>query len=364
MPIPIELRRKVEEALKLIEEGRESYESIARRFGIGKATVFRWHIEGLSKEVEQRTKALVELEGKLKALRSEYETIEAKYKEKREALENDYEKRHEELEGAIEKLKQDAEAVKAFFENQGLSWEEGVAIVKNIASLREELKTLKSEIPKLKSEASNWQTRVNGARLALHHLEKEEKRLREAVSNMRLGYLSYMNWFKAEAPKLEQYKSQLQESIKTLEGQALSVREEIDKLQKERAEASASLRAVEAEKENIKGKIGRLRTEVEGLTERMIRDAEERRAKILNEVEGLQREKEKLKAEKDFLEHAIKDMLKQLQHAKENRKVKWQIQAQKDNASPLQSLIERLPTLPLLRMRQTRGTRTISTNSN
>lgn len=38
---------------------------------------------------------------------------------------------------------------------------------------------------------------------------------------------------------------------------------------------------VEAEKEKIEGEIEELRREVEGLTQRMIKDAEEKRTKIL-----------------------------------------------------------------------------------
>jgi hypothetical protein len=68
-------------------------------------------------------------------------------------------------------------------------------------------------------------------------------------------------------------------------------------------------------------------------------------------------------AEKDFLEHAIRNMLKPLQQARESQKTSW-LPSYIGSGSQLASPMESLPKLPPISTQKTRKMRTISTNSN
>ncbi|MEM1540934.1 MAG: hypothetical protein QXW82_07570 [Candidatus Bathyarchaeia archaeon] len=267
----------------------------------------------------------------------EFNTLKNKYEQQHRVLTEEYKKRKAILEGEIERLKRDSEAIRAAFERQGLSWDEGVAIVAEIASLREESERLKGEASMLKMEASRSQNKISQLKLNIQRLLEAEQKLQKSVSNLRWKCSSYMEWFKTEAPKLEQYKSQLQQSIKTLEDQKLKLTEEIAKLQQLKAQSQVSLKALEDEKARAVQEIDKLKSEVEDLAQRIVADAEEKRKRILHEIESLEKEREKIRAEKDLLECAVRDSLRQLQQARSN-----QTQAHK---TPLENLIQGLPAL-------------------
>ncbi|MEM2614178.1 MAG: hypothetical protein QXO15_08145 [Nitrososphaerota archaeon] len=88
--------------------------------------------------------------------------------------------------------------------------------------------------------------------------------------------------------------------------------EEIARLQKAKTNLQASLKALEDEKARLMREIDELKSEAEGLVQRIIVDAEEKRKRILHEIESLEKEREKIRAEKDLLECAVRYILRQL----------------------------------------------------
>ncbi|MEM3566838.1 MAG: hypothetical protein QXK18_08245, partial [Candidatus Bathyarchaeia archaeon] len=324
------------------------------KLGVPKSTLQRWYAKRLERRIEERRKTLADLEQKISKLQMEFNTLKNKYEQKHRVLTEEYRARKAKLEGEIERLKRDSEAIRAAFERQGISWNEGLAIVANTSSLRNEQEKLKGEISKLKMEASSCQNMLNQVKLNIQRLQEDELKLKKAVSTMRATYRSYTNWFKTEAPKLEQCKSQLQQSIKALENQKLKITKEIAELQQVKAQSQSSLKALEAEKAKAVEEIAKLKREVEGLTKRIIADTEEKRAKILRETERLEKDVEKLRAEKELLEQAVKQSLKQLQHSRNNQKADALSQAHKSSESPVETLLKRVPTVTPPYKKQTR----------
>jgi len=64
----------------------------------------------------------------------EFSALKDEYEERIRVLEEEYNKRRKRLEGEIEKLKRDYEIIKASFERQGISWDEGFVIVADVVS--------------------------------------------------------------------------------------------------------------------------------------------------------------------------------------------------------------------------------------
>ncbi|MEM0488746.1 MAG: hypothetical protein QW707_06040 [Candidatus Bathyarchaeia archaeon] len=298
-------QEELEEAFRLLDEGKASFRDLESKLGISKSTLQRWYAKRLERIIEERRRALADLEEKFSRLQMEYSTLKNKYEEESRVLEEEYSKKRKSLEGEIGRLKKDYEIVKASFERQGISWDEGIAIVAEIASLREERERLKGEV-------SRCQNMLNQIKLDIQMFLEEDQRLQRSVSSLRWAYSSYMEWFKREAPKLEQCKSQLQQSIKKLEDQKLKLTEEIAGLQRAKANLQASLKALEDERARLMREIDELESEAEDLAQRIVADAEERRKRILHEIEYLEKEREKIRAEKDLLECAVKYILRQL----------------------------------------------------
>lgn len=338
-------QEELEKAFRLLDEGKASLRDLESRLGVPKSTLQRWYAKRLAKRIEERRKTLADLEQKISKLQMEFNTLKNKYEQQHRVLMEDYRRTRANLEGEIEGLKRDSEAIRAAFERQGISWDEGLAIVANIASLRDEREYLKGEISRLKMEASSCQNRLNRVKSNFQRLQEDEFKLQKAVSTIRATYRSYTKWFKTEAPKLEQHKSQLQKWIKALEDDKVRLTEEIAKLQKEKADSQASLKALEDEKARVMREIAKLKREIEGLTKRIVADAEEKRAKILREIELLEKDREKLRAEKEFLEHAVKNSLKQLQKSRNSQRTDAQSQAHETSESPVESLLKRFPTV-------------------
>jgi len=64
----------------------------------------------------------------------EFSALKDEYEERIRVLEEEYNKRRKSLEGEIERPKRDHEIIKASFEKQSISWDEGLVIVANVVS--------------------------------------------------------------------------------------------------------------------------------------------------------------------------------------------------------------------------------------
>ncbi|MEM4862989.1 MAG: hypothetical protein QW706_07435 [Candidatus Nezhaarchaeales archaeon] len=333
-------REELEEAFKLLDEGKTSFRDLESKLGVPKSTLHKWYLKRLERRIEERRRELADLEQKVSKLQMEFNTLKERYEQQHRALTEEYRKRRAELEGEIERLRRDSEAIRAAFERQGISWDEGVAIVVNVASLKEENEKLRAENEKLRAEASRLQ-------LLNKELKDYYEVLYREVVRIQSIYNSWVYWRQNELPKLEKAKSQLQQSIKALEDQKLKLTEEIDELQRAKAQLQASLNALKDEMvrtmreiDKRKSEIDEYKREVEDYAQRITADAEEKRRRILQEVESLRREVEKLRAERDFLEHAIRNVLKQSQRLRREQEVVPQ-----SRKTPLEGLLERLPIL-------------------
>ena len=127
-------QKRIEEAFRLLEGGKESFRSLEAKLGIPKSTLQRWYSLWLEKRVEERKKVIAELEQRISELRKELNELENKKKN---------------LEGGIEELKK-------VFERQGIPLEEGMKMLREVKDLREERNLLEDSIAKLKRETSEW----------------------------------------------------------------------------------------------------------------------------------------------------------------------------------------------------------------
>ena len=132
-------QKRIEEAFRLLEVGKESFRSLEAKLGIPKSTLQRWYSLWLEKRVEERKKVIAELEQRISELRKELNELENKKKN---------------LEGGIEELKK-------VFERQGIPLEEGMKMLREVKDLREEMNLLEDSIAKLKREASEWGEELN-----------------------------------------------------------------------------------------------------------------------------------------------------------------------------------------------------------
>lgn len=365
MPVPIAIKDKVQEALKLIDVHRESYSTLAKRFGVGKATVYRWHIDRLSNEIEARKREMVELEGKLKVLHSDFASIEGKYRKKTKVLDEEYKKKKSVLEGEIEKLKRETEAIKACFKARGLSWEQGIAIVKGVSDLTEEAVNLQNKVSELKTQFSSWSAKANRMLTRVGELTREREDLQGAVR-------TYTKWLGTEGPRIEGYKARLEGSVIRLENQKRGLQLDVNRIKQ-------SMKQLQLEEEGKRKEIKRLETakhetvlavekeikrgtgEKEKLVrqakecikkaneraEKIVADAKREKACILREVQGLRKEKEKLQAEQALIETAVKMKVEEF---KEARKRLEEEEAERETGEdmrtgPVGNLLSHIPKL-------------------
>lgn len=377
MPVSIDLRGKVEKATRMIGAG-ESYASVAKHFGVGKATVYRWHIDRLTRELEKRRREIAELEGRSKVLRSDFDSFEGKYRKKKQVLEEEYKKRKSVLDGEIGKLRKEAEAVKASFEARDLGWEEGVGLLKQVRDLGAERESLRGEIAKLKADVSNWEGEATQARSTLLQLKMQLSSLRDVVKEKERELNYFMNQIRAAESnlyKIKDEKRKLSETVKTFK-EIIFVHE----LKKQKAWTQGEVKRLTGELEQLRLNIEQLRGNKEGLTEevkrlkaesgklrrekeerlkkakelaeviiedaeqqkkRLLAGAEEEKRKILGEIEELRKQTEKLEATKKFVETAGRMKIEELKEARRTSEVE---EAEQD-AEPLRLYIPKLPPL-------------------
>lgn len=305
--------KKLEEAFRLLDGGKESFRSLEAKLGVSKSTLQRWYISWLDKRVEERKRILAEVEGKISKLTLEFNKLERKYDEKNRILEENCRKKKAVLEEEIAKLKREAETIKATFERQNLSWEEGMNMLKDALSLRD-------MVARLRDEATCLEGLVKQTRLSQSELEKRRENLGKVVSALSSTYLSYMNWLQTQAPRLEQLKRQLSNDIKglnmqktELENEISKLKEELKKLKQEEEARKALILALADEEARVKTETDRLINEAEELANRIVKNAKSEEEKARGEVEKLRKEKEKLETEMELAQTALKAKLKELQ---------------------------------------------------
>ncbi|MEM4645710.1 MAG: hypothetical protein QW421_06145 [Archaeoglobaceae archaeon] len=325
-------REKLEEAFRLLDEGKASYRDLESRLGIPKSTLQRWYAKRLEKIIEERKKELIDLEQKISKLQMEFSSLKKKYEEKIRVLEEEYSKKRKSL-----------EEIKALFEKQGISLDEGLKILSSVVSLKKEHEILRDKVEKLKNEASSRENRIKILRNDEMMYYGIISRLQAEISRLQAEYNSWVYWWRNELPELEKTKSQLQNSIKMLEDKKLGLMAEIDVLENTKAKLQKSIKALEDEKAKLMIEIDerkkeaenhakKIRKEAEDYAEKTRKEAEDYAEKIRkevedhvrriiadakNEIESLKREGEKLRAEKELLESAIRCLARRIHMLRE-----------------------------------------------
>jgi len=244
-------QKRIEEAFRLLEAGKESFRSLEAKLGVPKSTLQRWYTMWLEKRIEERRKALTEIEGKISKLSSELSELESRFNRKRGLLEEKYKAEKASLEKEISALKREAAKVKSVFEAQGFTFEEGLKILGEVKSLRDEKESLKGQIAKLRAEIPSLESHVKHARLTVLQLEKGRESLQNAISSLSLTYRGYLWWLQSEKPKIEQQKTQLENTIKSLKEHKARLESEITMLQTEMGELMKNVKELEEAKKAL-----------------------------------------------------------------------------------------------------------------
>ena len=153
---------KAEEAFKLLDSG-EPFRKVASKLGVPKSTLYYWY----RLWIEERVKELKEEKAKL-----EREILELK--DKKASLEDEIKQREKEIEN-----------IKAIFRAQGLSWEEGMALIKQIRDLRKEKERLEKENKRLEEEVEEKAAEVGRLASECYHLRSELDNLKRAYAQLR-----------------------------------------------------------------------------------------------------------------------------------------------------------------------------------
>jgi len=313
MPIPINLREEIDKATKLIEEGKESYGGASKRLGVGKATVYRRHIRLLTDEVTQLQRRKGKVQAELRGFEKSYGDLEAKYKEKRVNLEGAYKERRAHLEGAhqklkltlkreIETLKREKATIKRLLQAHGLSWDEGIQILKDIRDLRDERKLLKGGIAKRRAELSNREKEAKDSRSTVLQLKAQLSNLRRIIKreegrfHILLGRISsaqdelyaidYEKWDLRETVKAyEERKTLLEATVKKLTEDLRQLRVNVEELMDQAEMLTEKAKKLKAEKERLESEREEQIKKAKEVGERIVADAKTEAKKILADAE-------------------------------------------------------------------------------
>ena len=391
MPVSMDVRKKIEEDLRLIESGEQSYGSLAERYGVSKSTIFRIHIKKLKRLAEKVKEELKALEHAKKKLQTDFEALEEKYQKKNEELQQQHQQRKQKLEVEVKKLRQEKAMIKEVLEAQGLSWEEASEIVRHILNLRGEKGRLQNRVSELETEVSNWNAKTHQAQSAFlrlddrlsnlrevlakeekefHHLldqkicaEKdlciirdEERKLSETVKTFKgiifvHGLEKQKAWTQGEVKRLAGELEQLRLNIEQLRGNKEGLTEEVKRLKAESDKLQTeNEKRIKKAKEHAASIIGdaeqqkkKLLAEAEQERKEIIKGADEENRRLLEENEAVRKQTGRLKAERDLVEVAIKEKLQELREARKTSEVE---EAEHEDAG---LLVSRLPKLPPLK---------------
>jgi DNA repair exonuclease SbcCD ATPase subunit len=103
--------REWAEAFRRLDRGESSYESEAKRLGVGKGTVYRHHMEELQRMVNGERSELSRVSEELSKAKQRLAMLEAEYKQKRQALEQNLQIRVKELSSKLQALEEEKKRV-------------------------------------------------------------------------------------------------------------------------------------------------------------------------------------------------------------------------------------------------------------
>lgn len=217
MPVPMDVRKKIEEDLRLIESGKQSYGSLAERYGLSKSTVFRMHIKKLKRLVEKAKEELKTLKQEKQKLQGDFEGLEEGYQRKNSQLNKRHEEKKERLEGEIRKLRQERKGVKEAFENLGLDWDEGIRILKEVSDLRFERVKVQKELEGYRQLIENKKRELDETERTVKRLRAVERKEQQTVKKLSEQHSAYLSWLQLEAPILEERRRELKAEVDGLE---------------------------------------------------------------------------------------------------------------------------------------------------
>ena len=288
MSVPMDLRRKIEEDTALIEAGEETYRGLAKRYkgyNVKETDVYRIHQEKIQKM-------------KVEGAKEELKALE----EKKERLERE-----------INELTREKREVKAAFEDQGLSWQEGVQTLKEVTYLRLGLKRLEGEEAATKARLKREKGKLATTRRGISNLESRKTRLQREINGLIITYRWYRNWYETEAPRLDDRRSTLLTSIYHLEkkeeelkGRLHMLKAEVKRRNGQEKEAKRRISKLGSQEkewkqriENLKSDYGKRREELQKECEKMVEESR-KQAKMI--VESAEQKRDKMEKEKGILE--------------------------------------------------------------
>lgn len=297
-------------------------------------------------------------------------------------LEEDRRKKREEIEKEIQGLKREREKVKAMFEDQGLTWNEGVKMLKDIADLRGELEKLKGEKAAAKDRLEQERENVETTRCQVSSVRRRKLRLEAEVFELSRIYQRYRDWYNREAPQMDEYESTLLRSVHRLEEQKRELEETNSQIQERSQRLKDEVKQLKVEiwekerkvkeleeaekktKEILKGEIEEGRRKLRKYKQEKRREIEETREKVKEIVEKGEEEKERLRRsriEREKIERALRWLRPTLNSKQEElnkavRRLKELEEAIEEREKKLEELIRtpiRLPKLPPLPKEET-----------
>ncbi len=243
-------------------------------------------------------------------------------------------------------LEQKISSIKDVFSAQGLTWKEGLTIVKNV-------KDLKSEVELLTNTLGAFQFDVEEAEKKIADIENKRGQLKASINafekaniELRKKHTFYSTWMQYEAPQIWQHQTELENNMKKLKTQLEQLNEEkvsMDEQKKifgqQELKLSKNITDLEFLKEDLTKKCEDMvataksqkaafdvagQESLENAKERakgIVMAAEDKKIKILAgitaEKDELQKKAEILKAENELLEGAGSLILNELRAERE-----------------------------------------------
>jgi chromosome segregation ATPase len=228
------------------------------------------------KDFEQKLAKIAELESNYEMnktrLEGSFQKLKAKMKREIEGLEQE-----------IKRLKKEEGEIKGFLEAQGLSWNEGIQILKDVKDLRDEQNSLQSKIAKHTLELSNWEKEEKRSRSTIYELKTQISNLRRTMEREEEGFHNLLDQILSAQDRLhaiEERKRELEELVKGY-GDIIIVHE-----QKER------IASLQAEIQSLTEETTRLKANVEYLIRSVNRLKDERETLQSTNEEQIKKVKE------------------------------------------------------------------------
>ena len=316
------MKKQIQESLKLVDSGDTSYGEIAKQFNVGKASVYRFHVEMLQKQVAAAKDALVQLEGKSKRARADLETLTLKYQEESTRLDKNFENHKAILGGQLDKIKEEIARIKGQVESRGISWNKFFEIVKEIKNLQAEKKRLTTENMNLSLEIPRLQKAAKQERLTISNIKKSTKRharelnlltsqINRDVEVLR-GYDAKLLFSEQEIQGLEDRREKIETALNGFERELREKRnltqkltEEIAGLEKAKKQTikiiEKKMKQLSQAKKKLSLSLDETRKQQDMILTEANKQADEIKQRALQVVHSLERNVEKLQAEEQLL---------------------------------------------------------------